>query len=90
MFDRLIEAAQRQGIRELVGVYRPTQKNGLVRDHFDKLGFEKVSENQQESLYRMIVPAGAVREATHIQNETNVSSVATRFNFPSQNAAPPS
>jgi len=76
MFDRLIEAAQRQGIRELVGVYRPTQKNGLVRDHFDKLGFEKVSENQQESLYRMIVPGDAVRKATHIQNETNVSSVA--------------
>jgi FkbH-like protein len=75
MLDRLIEAAQKQGIHELVGAYRPTQKNGLVRDHFDKLGFEKVCQNQQKSLYRRVVPVGAVREATHIQNETNVWSV---------------
>jgi FkbH-like protein len=77
MFDRLIEAAHKQGIRELVGIYRPTPKNGLVRDHFDKLGFEKIGENPQESLYRRVVPSVAVQEATHIRNEIALSSIAT-------------
>jgi predicted enzyme involved in methoxymalonyl-ACP biosynthesis len=77
MLDRLIEAAQGQGIRELIGVYRPTPKNGLVRDHFDKLGFEKIGEDLQESLYRREVPAVAVRQATHIRNENGVLSGAT-------------
>ena len=34
----LIEA-RRAGIGRLVGVYRPTERNAMVRDHYAKLGF---------------------------------------------------
>ena len=38
----LAEAASRRGASALVGEYRPTAKNGLVRDHYAKLGFAPV------------------------------------------------
>ena len=39
----LVEAARRQGIAELVGEYRPTERNALVRDHYAQLGFTALS-----------------------------------------------
>ena len=38
------EAAHRLGAQRLVGEYRPTAKNGMVREHYGKLGFTKVAE----------------------------------------------
>ena len=35
----LAEAAQSKGAKRLVGMYRPTEKNGMVRDHYAQLGF---------------------------------------------------
>jgi FkbH-like protein len=32
--------AQRLGADTILGEYRPTKKNGMVRDHYGKLGFE--------------------------------------------------
>ncbi len=39
----LIEA-RAAGVDRLVGVYRPTDRNGMVRDHYKKLGFSLVDE----------------------------------------------
>jgi len=36
--------AARLGGKRLIGEYRPTNKNGMVRDHYDKLGFTRISE----------------------------------------------
>jgi FkbH-like protein len=36
----IIAAAQAHGITTLIGVYRPTPRNGMVSDHYPKLGFE--------------------------------------------------
>jgi FkbH-like protein len=33
------EAAKRLGARRIVGEYLPTKKNGMVKDHYQKLGF---------------------------------------------------
>ena len=72
MFDRLIEAAQARGVREIVGVFRPTAKNGLVRDLYDQLGFERVSTASAESAgevrYRLAVPGEFTSAATHVRN----------------------
>jgi FkbH-like protein len=38
----LVQQARAAGITELIGRYIPTAKNGLVRDHFEKLGFTRV------------------------------------------------
>jgi FkbH-like protein len=36
--------AEKAGVRRLVGQYRPTERNALVREHYAKLGFSKTSE----------------------------------------------
>ena len=35
----LVEQARHRGARWLAGTYIPTTKNGMVRDHYSKLGF---------------------------------------------------
>ncbi|HUJ46323.1 MAG TPA: HAD-IIIC family phosphatase, partial [Rhizomicrobium sp.] len=44
MLARLIAEARRRGIKRLIGTYLPTAKNGMVRDHYAKLGFEIAEE----------------------------------------------
>jgi FkbH-like protein len=40
----LLEHAAARGIRQLIGVYRPTGRNKLVEQHYSKLGFAPVGE----------------------------------------------
>jgi FkbH-like protein len=68
MFDRLIEAAIAGGIKRIVGVYRPTAKNGLVRELYDQSGFRRVSEEQDKVRYELEVPENLTVSATHIRN----------------------
>jgi FkbH-like protein len=37
----IVAAARARGIPRLVGVYRPTARNRLVEDHYEKLGFSR-------------------------------------------------
>jgi FkbH-like protein len=37
--NEIVRLAAKEGIRSLIGLYRPTPRNGLVRDHYKKLGF---------------------------------------------------
>jgi FkbH-like protein len=39
-------SARAHGIRRLVGSYRPTAKNGMVKDHYRKLGFTLAQESE--------------------------------------------
>jgi FkbH-like protein len=36
--------AERVGIRRLIGQYRPTERNTMVREHYAKLGFSRLTE----------------------------------------------
>jgi FkbH-like protein len=40
--DEVVSYAAQQGYRSLIGRYIPTERNALVKDHYEKLGFEKV------------------------------------------------
>jgi FkbH-like protein len=40
----VVSAAQTLGATRLIGEYLPTKKNGMVREHFPKLGFSALSE----------------------------------------------
>lgn len=40
---------KRLGARKLIGDYRPTAKNGMVRSHYQKLGFTLLEENADGS-----------------------------------------
>ncbi len=43
---KIIEHARGAGVRKLIGTYRPTERNKLVVDHYAKLGFSKVREEE--------------------------------------------
>jgi len=49
MLDGISERARDKGIRTLIGYYLPTAKNGMVADHYEKLGFVLVSRDQQSN-----------------------------------------
>ena len=46
MLAHIAEAAQQKGVRYLLGRYIPTPKNGMVADHYAKLGFTPISDGQ--------------------------------------------
>lgn len=39
------QEARRLGAERLIGEYRPTSKNAMVRDHYEKLGFALIARN---------------------------------------------
>lgn len=39
----IVQQAREAGISKIVGVYRPTDRNAMVRDHYAKLGFTQVA-----------------------------------------------
>jgi FkbH-like protein len=41
--------AVKRGASRLIGTYRPTAKNGMVREHYSRLGFEEVVARDDES-----------------------------------------
>lgn len=42
----LIEQARARGAQQLLGVYLPTEKNKLVEDHYEKLGFSLLERDE--------------------------------------------
>jgi FkbH-like protein len=49
----ILSRARSAGISRLVGVYYPTERNALVRDHYQKLGFHIVSEENGTTVWEM-------------------------------------
>jgi FkbH-like protein len=42
VLNRIVAEARARGIRRLIGIYRPTERNGMVKEHYAKLGFTRV------------------------------------------------
>jgi FkbH-like protein len=66
MFDRLVEAAAARGIREIAGIYHPTEKNVLVRDLYPQFGFTAVENGQGGQRYTFSLPKRLEPTATHV------------------------
>jgi FkbH-like protein len=49
MLQQILEHARVAGITRLVGIYRPTDRNKLVADHYAKLGFVRMDEDASET-----------------------------------------
>ncbi len=45
MLSAVVSAAKERGVREIVGHYYPTSKNGMVKDFYASMGFEKAGED---------------------------------------------
>jgi FkbH-like protein len=70
MLDAVIERAQAEGITTLVGYYFATKKNGMVADHYEKLGFTlQPSDTGSDNapIYTLSL-AGYVPRNRHIKN----------------------
>jgi predicted enzyme involved in methoxymalonyl-ACP biosynthesis len=55
----ILQHARDAGVEKLIGTYRPTDRNRLVVDHYAKLGFEKVQEDESGSTRYQMMVAGA-------------------------------
>lgn len=49
----LAARARQMGASALVGVFRPSAKNGMVKDHYLKLGFEPADAVDGETTWRL-------------------------------------
>ena len=56
LLQYIVGQARLRGITEINGRYIPTAKNGLVRDHFSRLGFAQTgSQNSGETTWQLAV-----------------------------------
>jgi FkbH-like protein len=83
MFDRLLEAAAEAGVNEIIGLYRPTDRNGLVANLFSELGFSRIPQaagNEapgDEVRWSVPVPASPKPTAVHVRDLTPRACVTT-------------
>ncbi len=54
MLQELVADAKRAGVARLQGTYRPTPKNHMVAEHFDRLGFNRISETPDGTRHYVI------------------------------------
>lgn len=56
ILQHLVQQARAAGITDLIGRYIPTAKNGLVKDHFSRLGFTRIkSQPSGETTWQLVV-----------------------------------
>jgi FkbH-like protein len=55
LLQYLVQQARLRGITEIIGHYIPTAKNGLVRDHFSRLGFIQIDSQNGETAWQLSV-----------------------------------
>lgn len=53
MLEVLVQVASEQGIRHLIGCYRPSAKNGIVAKHYENLGFTAIADASDGTRYRL-------------------------------------
>lgn len=53
--NKLMEMARHKGIKLVRGIYRQTDKNGLVKEHYMKLGFFSTSKSEDQEVWEIIV-----------------------------------
>jgi len=63
----ILKHSRAGGIHTLIGTYRPTDRNKLVVDHYAKLGFTKVAQEESGSTRWELVVAGAEPESAPME-----------------------
>jgi FkbH-like protein len=59
----ILQHARERGIARLIGVYRPTERNGMVRDHYAKLEFSQVDSDPDGTTRWELMADAIAREA---------------------------
>jgi len=60
--QELLALAPHHGITRVIGTYKPTERNGLVRDHYEKLGFRCIDRQEGGATVWELDVATAPRE----------------------------
>jgi len=45
----MVQHARNEGIARIIGSYIPTSRNVIVADHYQKLGFKKIGEDDKKT-----------------------------------------
>jgi FkbH-like protein len=77
VLDDLAVRARAAGLRWLIGTYKPTKKNGMVADHYAKLGFDNVSEMADGTTVWRLDLEGYTLRNQHIRVTTGSDAVVT-------------
>lgn len=54
-FDAMVTECAARGMTEIRGRYRPTEKNGMVADHFRALGFRQIEAEGEDTMWSFAV-----------------------------------
>lgn len=46
MMDMLVDTCKKRGVKKLIGHYYPTAKNGMVKEFYRNMAFEKIDEDE--------------------------------------------
>jgi FkbH-like protein len=72
MLDELVAQCRSAGVRELVGTYKPTEKNAMVADHYRDLGFRPMEQaGDGASTWLLDLAAGYENKNRHIPEITH-------------------
>lgn len=51
--DTIVQKAQELKLKAVIGYYIPSKKNAMVQDFYQSLGYEKIAESKNESIWRL-------------------------------------
>jgi len=80
ILQHIVEQARLKGVAEIIGRYVPTARNGLVRDHFEKLGFVQVDSSSEETTWRLSINSYDEKDLplkVELQRELKLASAGT-------------
>ena len=67
MLNELVRRAAARGCKRLLGVYLPTAKNDMVREHYPRLGFSPSADHKDGNAEYVLDLAQFAPVATHIR-----------------------
>ncbi len=67
--NELVAVAEAAGCRQILGTYIPTAKNGMVKDHYSKLGFGTAGEDGEKTFWALNLASGIEPMPHHIKRE---------------------
>ncbi|MBB5315606.1 HAD-IIIC family phosphatase [Tunturibacter empetritectus] len=72
----ILKHAEGNGIEELIGIYKPTDRNQMVEGHYRSLGFEQIgSEPDGSTTWKLLVQEASVVETAMLVRSTGFETV---------------
>jgi FkbH-like protein len=72
VLSEILNQGRSHGIKTLIGTYHPTDRNGMVRDHYAKLGFENIGQDAD----------GATRWELSMDTQVDEAPMAIQYDKP--------